>query len=499
MKKFLHTALCGLLVCVCLGSTALAADTKDSELPDRQGDFYVMVNGEFVTYEDAVPQAKDNRSFLPMAATFSQLGFAQEDMTWSPEGLITASKDDLTIALTLGKKEIVLTKAGVSRTIPTDVAPYVDPATWRTYVPFGLVADALGYNVGWDGDTGAVIIDDVDAILAANAASYTLMNRYLADYHTSDTVQLTGTTSLDGYAAPKDYTPHLILFSLEGPCEMRTDGDGNAQYLADLTAQGSYLADGTDLLKRPCVPDHSLLTFPRSIDVDMRSDLEAGKYFFRSESLRRPQDAPAPEDIWYTLDVIGLLARTDIPDMTYDALRKITAIPDEGSTFEESIEILLKSSKPTSIHHTAGDTLDKLNSIYADDAFEKSGSVYKSETETAQDTSITFTLFRNGTTITGYAMSVHADDASLHISKREQNMDLSMSLSLDTKLYDEEHGLTRSSKVFISFDMNGTFRSGTQLPAPQPAADVAVIPLRTLLAEELSAANITVPALHQEK
>lgn len=105
-------------------------------------------------------------------------------ITWDGStGTVTASRDGQRISLTIGEPSITLytEEAPDGQNIPMDVAPYVDPATDRTYVPVGLIADALGYNVGWDGSNGTVIIDDVDAILAANTETYELMDKYL-DY-----------------------------------------------------------------------------------------------------------------------------------------------------------------------------------------------------------------------------------------------------------------------------------------------------------------------------
>jgi len=78
MKKFLPAALCAGLLAALLSVPALAAPAA----PEMQGDFYVLVNGQYVTFTDAMPQIQDGRSCLPFAAVFQQLGFAQEDMTW---------------------------------------------------------------------------------------------------------------------------------------------------------------------------------------------------------------------------------------------------------------------------------------------------------------------------------------------------------------------------------------------------------------------------------
>ncbi len=144
MKKILRPILCGGVLAALLCTPSLAAE---------QGDFSLLVNGEPVTFTDAAPVLKDGRSFLPMAATFEALGFPAEDMTWdSATQTASASKDGTTISLTIGKKAIQVTQAGAAAgvSIETDTAPYIDAATSRTYIPVGLVADALGYRVAWD-------------------------------------------------------------------------------------------------------------------------------------------------------------------------------------------------------------------------------------------------------------------------------------------------------------------------------------------------------------
>ena len=188
MKKILRPILCGGVLAALLCTPSLAAE---------QGDFSLLVNGEPVTFTDAAPVLKDGRSFLPAVTTFQALGFAQEDIVWDGETqTVTASKDGAAISLTVGDSAVTWTGPSWSQTSEDgtsgsaggsggiaylDTAPYIDPATNRTYIPVGLVADILGCRVAWDGETSTVIIDDVDAILAENTETYELMDQYL-DY-----------------------------------------------------------------------------------------------------------------------------------------------------------------------------------------------------------------------------------------------------------------------------------------------------------------------------
>ena len=151
MKKTLRALLCAGLMAALMAIPALAADGEQP--PAKQGDFYVVINGEYVTFPDAVPQIREGRSCLPFAAVFEQLGFPQENMTWNAATqTVTAVKPDvvyepstggedkqgdLTVELTIGSKEIRywyendLTAAPhgdrvqVTNVLQSEVAPYI--------------------------------------------------------------------------------------------------------------------------------------------------------------------------------------------------------------------------------------------------------------------------------------------------------------------------------------------------------------------------------------
>lgn len=124
MKRGLSILLCGSLMAgmLCLPSMAAQPDLA-AQKPALQGDFWVMVNGEYVTFPDAAPKSLNNRSFLPFAAVFEQLGFAQKDMHWDQATqTVTATKPDvdytnvhgeaavgdMTVELTLGSTTMKL-------------------------------------------------------------------------------------------------------------------------------------------------------------------------------------------------------------------------------------------------------------------------------------------------------------------------------------------------------------------------------------------------------
>ena len=81
MKKIWHSMLCGGALAALLCTPALAAG---------EGVFSLVANCEPVSFTDALPQLRENRSFLPMAATFQALGYEDgKDFTWSTPWTLT--------------------------------------------------------------------------------------------------------------------------------------------------------------------------------------------------------------------------------------------------------------------------------------------------------------------------------------------------------------------------------------------------------------------------
>ena len=106
----------------------------------------VQLDGQGLTFTDAVPQVKDQQTFLPFRAVFEAMGAEV-----SNEGnVITAKQGDKTLTMTIGETAATVTQLGMEVPITMDVAPYVDNTTWRTYVPVRFAAQAFGYTVGWD-------------------------------------------------------------------------------------------------------------------------------------------------------------------------------------------------------------------------------------------------------------------------------------------------------------------------------------------------------------
>lgn len=496
MKKFLRTLLCGAVLALTMSTAAFAAENdlliapNPNAMPARQGDFYVMINGEYVTFPDAVPQGRDNRSFLPMAATFSQLGFAEKDMTWNTDGVITATKGDLTISMTIGKKEITLTKAGETTVIPVDVAPYVDSATWRTYVPFGLAAEVLGYKVGWDGSTGTVLIDDVDAIWAENTETYELMDKYMAYSKdlAGDKVRLSGTYSANVYAcdwAGLDVSE--VSFLLDGDYDAYSATPAAIQFETDMDMTLAAYYNGEDVTQA-MLDSGELPALPESFDFDMRGDLAQGTLYLQSAALCALMEQPDMANAWFKLDFNALMEGSGMnwSELMSSALE----MQNTQASFSETMKLMIEATPIAGPGMTTKDYLAMYNAMFADSAFVQEGNAYTNEMSFAgMPMSLTLLTNSAGTKVTGCSVDLYMTDPSMGqmlISVAMQDEKLGMYMAIDTSYY-ADLSADSGSYFLMEMLMDGTYLSTAASPDVEPPAGAVIVDLMELMADELSA------------
>ena len=470
MKNVFRTALCAAVMtaAVCVPTFAVKADAP---VPAKQGDFYVLANDQYVTFTDAVPQIRDSRSYLPMATVFDQLGF--KDIQWNDaQRSVTASKDGVTVKLVIGSPSIALTKDGKTTTITTDVAPYIDAATSRTYVPFGLVADALGYKVGWDADQKAVIIDDVDAILADNQATYQHMDDYMAyaKTFTQQDQKVTGSYSavLDVDSEDADIGPMNVDATLKGDYTMIQQGQSAVQFKTGMTADAKIAINGQDVTQ--AILGDTGVKLPLSLDVELRGDVTSGLFYVNMTGLS--DLTGIPDQTWYKMDLKSMFDQmSDTTSMSYDTLMQPSAASaDQG--FQQTLADILKNAPVTSVNGTTADTLRQLNDMLADSSFKKSGSDYVS-TMTEDGATVKFTLNYSGNKVVGYAVDMKADmddmgSMTMTVGMKDKTLNANMAFTVD----DGEGSLVK-----LTMTMDGAYQATSQKPNTQPPAGAQIVDL----------------------
>ena len=116
-------------------------------LPALAQNVTVVVNGQVMSFDQA-PVMVNNRVFVPMRAIFERLG---STVSYA-NGNINAQGNGRSVHLAIGS----LNASVNGNPLTMDVAPFL--VNGRTEVPLRFVAQALGANVNWNGNTSTVYI-----------------------------------------------------------------------------------------------------------------------------------------------------------------------------------------------------------------------------------------------------------------------------------------------------------------------------------------------------
>ena len=164
MKKFFSR------VCAAALTLALLAAPVQAAEPIR-----VELDGAPLTFTDAVPLAKEGRTYLPFRAIFEAMG---AEVGWNAASqTVSAVRNGRTVALTLGKPDVTILEDGKTTVLTTDAAPFAQAG--RTYVPVRFAAEAFDAAVGWEPSTRTVHITDTAKLLNAYDGTFTLLQQML--------------------------------------------------------------------------------------------------------------------------------------------------------------------------------------------------------------------------------------------------------------------------------------------------------------------------------
>lgn len=158
--KRLFSRICGAALAAALVLSALPA------VPARAAGIQVTLNDQPLSFSDAQPLMRDDRTFVPFRAIFETMGAT---VSWDDASrTVTAKRSDRTVKLTIGRKACTVDRAGADRSFLTDVAPFIEGG--RTYVPIRFAAQALGAAVGWDSASQTVLLVDTEKMMQSEFA-----------------------------------------------------------------------------------------------------------------------------------------------------------------------------------------------------------------------------------------------------------------------------------------------------------------------------------------
>lgn len=325
----------------------------------------VQLDGKNVTFTDAVPVAKNNRTFLPFRAVFEAMGA----LVTNDGNEITATRGADTLRMTIGSTTATLSSNGQTKTITMDVAPFVDSATWRTYVPVRFAAEAFGCNVGWDQDDQTVIIVDVDKLM--DGTTFTKMDNYISYLYKQ---QAQKNQATDGKLS---LTAKVAKDLIGAAQDLNVNVDGTITGVSSQTAAQMVMELDLSDLASMAAADPAAMTAEQlnalkqalaKTELELRMDLNTGMYYIYAPILAQSTGGNG----WYSMDLNALLKQSGMDLGTLMTMSK-------NPTLEDTLYSTL-ASMPLNDKDMAYSLLKTSADLYAgmfgDAAFTQSGDTY---------------------------------------------------------------------------------------------------------------------------
>lgn len=333
----------------------------------------VQLDGQPLVFTDAVPQVVDQRVFLPYRALFEAMGATVSYDTAT--GAVAAVRGDVSVTMTIGSTTAQVTRRGVTSALEMDVAPYVDSATWRTYVPVRFAADAFGCNVGWDQEALTAVIVDVDRLVddAFSGDGFTTLAAMTAFNDQFET----GSWAISGDMSMSLALEELTLLRTLGSYQGITAGENTAQVTMETTTDLTGLVALLSLLGEDSEVPTSLTSA-----AELRSDAATGLLYVHPGELFN-QILGSEENTWYAMELAdhhlgGLAGMTDHP-VTDTVKALLSAVDLDGKAQNGYGE--LKAA------------LDALATGLADESFTAADGIHTATTTfTVEPSTVAFTI-----------------------------------------------------------------------------------------------------------
>lgn len=151
MKKLLSFVLAFLL--------SFSVFNVFAEYSPQEKEITVTYNGENVDFGGAKPQNIGGFTMVPMRAVFELAGCEVSFDTKTKT--VIASKENISVKLTIDDKTAMVTKNGKNENKTLDIAPCIHSD--RTLVPVRFISESLGFTVNWNPNYKEVVIIDFSA------------------------------------------------------------------------------------------------------------------------------------------------------------------------------------------------------------------------------------------------------------------------------------------------------------------------------------------------
>ena len=456
----------------------------------------VQLNGKYLTFSDAAPEAVSGRTFLPFRTVFEAMG-AKVDYE-SETSTVVAVKDGRTLRMALGSTEATVTEDGIETVIPMDVAAYAQNN--RTYIPVRFAAQAFGCNVGWDAENQTVVLVDTEKLIDSAMAghSYTLLSKLAAygeKYNTGNWA-LNGKIGMDATALG---SPVLTAdCDVDGIISNGTSIQASIGMDMDMTGLYTLLA-GMGLDVSTMSPDEMVV----NMDMDLRSDMSTGKLYYLMDGMS-DSIPELPVGAWLLMDLNEVLKESGL-EMDFATVLKNSKSMDYTKLMSTLLSSVPVESSATSYSKLAAD-IQELAAAFSDENFKKVSSGYTNTfTKTVDGVAINLGLNLSTNAkgeVTGYeeTFGLSLDVKSLLAGLEDQSVQDSLdqfsalglnadTLTVGLKAAADETGVTTTQgslalgNLFtLGLDGSVKYASTTKIPETTPPAGATVVNWSDLMA-----------------
>lgn len=479
MKKGVLSLVTALIVLCSITIFASAAGTEP--------DITVQLNGQDLEFTDAKPQVKDNRTFLPYRAVFEAMG-AEVDYE---NNMVTARRGDTELSMTIGDTTATVTRGDTTDTLTMDVAPYVDNATWRTYVPVRFAADAFGCSVGWNQDTMTVTIVDIGAMVdkALAGKEFTLLEKYMEYSEKYNVGAWAANGSMDASVSLLgSETLPLFTGTVEGIVSGNAAGEMSISMDMDLGPLMSCIAYLTDTT----LADMDVTEDDLRMDMvmNMKLDMDAGTMYLQMDDAMNAA-LGLPTGTWMSMDMNAIPVESGMEEECNALLTQVESMNPVELLNTLLADVSLDEQAFTSL----ADTLDTAITALSDKGFQKTSNGYETSlTLSAKGMECVFAMAlttTNADEVTGYSMDVSVIlplDEELKATLAESGLtadQISMNISTSVDKNDQMQAVFQISMAplfAMDINMEMNYTATTQTPDTALPANATVVDYMTLMA-----------------
>lgn len=446
-------------------------------LADEAPAIHVQLDGQELTFTDAVPQVKDQRTFLPFRAVFEAMGAEVSNQG----SVITAVRDGKTLTMTLDQTTATVTANGKTTTITMDVAPYVDNATWRTYVPVRFAAQAFDCVVGWDQNASTAIIVDSGKLLdaALDGKQFTYLEKLSALSKKYDQGIWDMTADFDA-----DMTVMSMPMSVTGAMTGVTQDADKMSVDMNMKLDMSQFVSMMSMLggQSLSAEDKAMLDALKTdgVDLSMRGDMTQGKLYMNLDMGALATQSGFDPATWYQMDLAAMLEQAG---MDWGQLMAQAKDMDPLSTVKTMLTALEPDDAATG-YTQVKTTLENAANALCDEGFAlvdgQRVSTYAMEENGASFT-LALVLDMDGENVKGYSMGM-----DLAAQEEEQTVELSMTVGVDAgNNMKAEMTMDMAGLLTMDMTMNGKYAPGTTAPVVTPPEGATVVDYMEMLKAQM--------------